>query len=231
MTEADWNSCTDPQVMLEFLRDSNRLSERKARLFGCACCRRIWRLLHRGQSRRAVEEAERYADGLVDEAALLDIDTTATAGADEDGPDRYRAAVAARISARVSPMPSAVADFAQRAVTCEPGSGHYLASFRQERAAQGALLRDLFGPLPFREVHIDPTWLRWNDGAVLRLATAIYEERQLPSGTLDNGRVAILADALLDAGCDNEEVLGHCRQQGEVHVRGCWVIDLLLGKK
>jgi hypothetical protein len=64
---------------------------------------------------------------------------------------------------------------------------------------------------------------------VVRLAKAAYEERQLHKGTLDNNRLAVLADALEEAGCTNTDILNHCRQPGE-HVRDCWVIDLLLGK-
>jgi hypothetical protein len=85
-----------------------------------------------------------------------------------------------------------------------------------------ALLHDIAGPLPFRAVAIDPSWLSWNDGTVRRLAQAIYDERRFAD-------MPILADALLDAGCDDEEVLAHCRRPAE-HVRGCWVLDLLLDK-
>lgn len=88
------------------------------------------------------------------------------------------------------------------------------------------LLRDIFGSRP---VAIAPAWRAWNDGTVVKLAQAIYEERELPSGHLDAGRLAILADALEDAGCQSADILGHCRSPGP-HVRGCWVIDLLLGK-
>ena len=63
---------------------------------------------------------------------------------------------------------------------------------------------------------------QWNDGTVHRVAQAIYDERAFE-------RMPILADALEDAGCDNADILNHCRNGGE-HVRGCWVIDLLLGK-
>lgn len=56
------------------------------------------------------------------------------------------------------------------------------------------------------------------------------DERELPSGHLDAGQLAILADALEDAGCDNADILDHCRSDGP-HVRGCWVVDLLLGKE
>jgi hypothetical protein len=99
----------------------------------------------------------------------------------------------------------------------------------QQQQAHCALLRDIFGN-PFRQLAIDSAWFQWNDGIVPRLAAAIYEDRRLPEGTLDTGRFAVLADALEEAGCANEEILGHLRGPGP-HVRGCWVIDLLLGKR
>jgi len=99
---------------------------------------------------------------------------------------------------------------------------------RKGRKVQTLLLRDIFGN-PFRPVTFAPAILTWHDGTVVRLAQAIYEERQLPAGTFDPARMNILADALLDPGCDNEEIIQHCR--GDMpHVRGCWLIDLLLGK-
>ena len=72
--------------------------------------------------------------------------------------------------------------------------------------------------------------LAWNDGTVRRLAQAIYEERPLPGGPLDAARLAILADALEEAGCRSEDILDHFRGPGP-HVRGCWVVDLLLGRE
>jgi hypothetical protein len=94
---------------------------------------------------------------------------------------------------------------------------------------QMAILRCIFGN-PFGSVSISPSVLTWNDAIVVRLAQTAYEERYLPEGTLDNVRLAILADALEEAGCTNADILNHCRQPGE-HVRGCWVIDLILGKE
>jgi hypothetical protein len=73
-------------------------------------------------------------------------------------------------------------------------------------------------------------FLAWGDGTVPRIAQAIYDERRLPEGTLDNARLAVLADALLDAGCDDEDLIQHCREPGP-HVRGCWAVDLILGKQ
>jgi hypothetical protein len=81
------------------------------------------------------------------------------------------------------------------------------------------ILRDIFGN-PFRPVTVNSAWLT---ATVVSLAQAIYDERAYD-------RLPILADALEDAGCDNAEILNHCRQPGE-HVRGCFVVDLLLGKR
>jgi hypothetical protein len=78
-------------------------------------------------------------------------------------------------------------------------------------------------------VTINPDWLRWNGGVVEHLARAAYEERALASGELDRQRLGILADALEDAGCTDADTLNHLRSPGP-HVRGCWVVDLLLGK-
>ncbi len=91
-----------------------------------------------------------------------------------------------------------------------------------------ALLRCIFVN-PFRSVVISPAVLAWNDRTVVRLAQAAYEERHLPAGTLDTGRLAVLADALEEAGCTDADILGHLRGPGP-HVRGCWPVDLLLGK-
>jgi hypothetical protein len=104
------------------------------------------------------------------------------------------------------------------------------AAVQAEADHQAALLRDLFGPLPFREVRPRRAWLAWNGGTVKCLAEGIYQERALPSGHLDTTMLAVLADALEEAGCRDSDVLSHCREQGRVHVRGCWVVDLLLQK-
>jgi hypothetical protein len=77
---------------------------------------------------------------------------------------------------------------------------------------------------------LDPAWLAWHSGAIPKLAQAVYEERELPSGHLDAARLAVLADMLEEAGCTNADLLSHCRQPGE-HVRGCWVVDLLSGRE
>jgi len=96
----------------------------------------------------------------------------------------------------------------------------------QERRAECHLLREVFGN-PFRPATISPAW---RTPQVVALAQAASEERELPAGTLDQARLAVLADALEEAGCDQADLLAHLRGPGP-HVRGCWAVDLLLGKQ
>ena len=90
-----------------------------------------------------------------------------------------------------------------------------------EGAVQATLLRDIFGN-PFCPIILDPAILAWDDGTIPKPAQASYEERAFD-------RLPILADALEEAGCDNADILAHFQGPGP-HVKGCWVIDLLLGK-
>jgi hypothetical protein len=89
------------------------------------------------------------------------------------------------------------------------------------------VVRDLFA---HSLIFIDPVWLQWNDCVVVKLARAAYEFRSLPDGTLDASRLAVLADALEEAGCVDADLLGHLRGPGP-HVRGCFALDWLLGKQ
>src|SRR5262249_39641951 len=91
---------------------------------------------------------------------------------------------------------------------------------------QAALLRDLFGN-PFRPVTLDPGW---QTPQVVALAQDAYDNRTLPAGMLDAARLAVLADALEEAGCTDAGIVGHLRGPGP-HYRGCWVVDMLLGKE
>jgi hypothetical protein len=90
-----------------------------------------------------------------------------------------------------------------------------------EAFAQVPLLRDIFGN-PFQPPTLAPAWLAWNNATIPRLAQEIYDSRAFE-------RLPILADALEEAGCTNADILNHCRQPGP-HARGCWVVDLILGK-
>jgi hypothetical protein len=101
----------------------------------------------------------------------------------------------------------------------EPG---YTTGHDREALPQLDLLRDIFGN-PSRSVPVDPSWLAWNDRTVLKLAQAIYAEQAFDG-------LPILADALEEAGCVSSDLLAHCRSAGP-HVRGCWVVDCLLGQE
>jgi hypothetical protein len=234
MTEADWNSCTDPQRMLEFLRGNNRRSKRKLRLFAVACCRRVWPLLTEESGRRAVEVAERYADGLAGDEELAWQNSFVAArearlSADDLATGGFWAADAAEFASGANAeLAYSAADSASYAAWV--ASGPAAPSQDAERVIQAVILRDLFGPLPFRPLSVAPAVLAWDAGIVVKLAEAAYQERQLPSGVLENIRLMVLADALEEAGCADAELLGHLRDGG-LHVRGCHAVDLLLNKR
>jgi hypothetical protein len=227
MTEQEWLACTDPQKMLEFLK--GKASDRKLRLFACAFCRSVWHLLADGgrsrrpeHSRHAVEVAEWYADGDATAAELA---------------DAWDDAWAAAPPPENAPLPDAAQD-ADYAICCAAwvachdaarGAGGVATWAAAGDAVgdaasvkQATLLRCIFGN-PFHPVALNAAWLAWDYGTVRKIARAIYYDRAFD-------RLPILADALEDAGCTDKAILDHCRQPGE-HERGCWVVDLLLGKE
>jgi hypothetical protein len=220
MTEADWQTTVDLWAMLMQLR--RRASARKLRLFACACVRRVEHLLTNERSLRAVEASERIADGLAGGEELPEL---LSGWPFVPGADRaalltlrnHRPWTAVLRAWQVAgQVVSAVWADAPRD---EGGRARRLAR-DHERRRQCDLLRDVFGN-PFRPVLVEPSWLRWNSGCVPRLARAIYQDRAFRD-------LAVLADALTEAGCTREDVLTHCRTAGD-HVRGCWVVDLLAG--
>jgi hypothetical protein len=216
MTEQDWFSCTAPQQMLKFLQEVGKGSDRKFRLFACACCRRIWDRLPDPCNRDLVAAVEDHPNGSFDDPVLHTIICVSSAREHEfsDEPAYWAAKYLGRGFYKVTAAESAVIVAVKvRSVADSKSRGEV------EGAAQAALLRDIFGPLPFRPVHIDPAWLTWNDRTVRRLAGAIYQDRELPSGHLDVTRLAVLGDALEDAGCADHDLLGHPRGPGP-HVRG-----------
>lgn len=223
MTEAEWLACTDPQAMLEFLRD--KASDRQLRLFAVACCRRISHLILDPRSRPAVEAAEQLAEGFVsdDEVWLTRDEAELAAGDHEQGDGCIDSREAAFLV--MEPVASEAADHASScavvAVGGWTGDQAEMIARQAEQAAQSDLLRDVFGN-PFRPVALDPSRLAWNDGIVVKFAQSIYDNRAFD-------RLPVLADALEEAGCTNQEILDHCHQPGE-HVRGCWVVDCCLGK-
>jgi hypothetical protein len=222
MTEAEWNSCTDPQAMLAFLRYAGRLSDRKARLFGVACCRRIWHLLSDERSRRAVEVAERFADGQVMKDELQAAYALAFYAADAP---KYPGDEGVRIDIpEADALAYAAASAADDAVIFADAAAASVRYARDDEGeAQAALLHDIFNPWPSASVDAFRT------PPVLALAQAAYDDRLLPSGELDPARLAALAAALAAAGCTDAELLAHLRSPG-LHCRGCWALDSLLSR-
>ena len=214
MTQREWMACTDTAAMLRLLRDRAVIDARKARLFGSACCRRHWDLLP-DEGRTAVEVAERFADGLIDRDELDAARKAflAVAGAEAGVVSFAEAAISYLLGeARHDPL--------RYAADILPWAAQASGDQAEERAAQTGILRCLFGPPPFETVAIRPEWLAFGDGVVAKLARGIFAERAFD-------RTPILADALLDAGCGDEDMLGHLRGPGP-HARGCHVLDRLL---
>lgn len=263
MTESEWLSSSDPATMMEVVRNDRQrvksgpgwdnyyfASDRKLRLFAVACCRQVWHLLTDERSRRAVEVAEQYADGEVTvrvvEKACLDAISVGEIG------DLTMA------TTYLSGQPLNFSQFFADA-------GNERQWPDGSKSDQAALLREIVGN-PFRSVtqfrvpaFVLPGGLEsrttvlspfptWNDGTVLRIAQSIYDRRAFEE-------MPILVDPLMEAGCDDEAILQHCRGMERCwdhpmidggcpncdekvwrplrspHVRGCWVLDLLLGKE
>ncbi len=114
-----------------------------------------------------------------------------------------------------------VTDLAKYALLAAGAASDAPAAEKAEQRAHAGLLRDIFDP--FRPARLRRAWLAWEGGTVPKLAQAIYAD-----GAYD--RLPVLADALEEAGCTNAKILAHCRGAGP-HVRGCWALDLLLGKQ
>jgi hypothetical protein len=216
MTEAEWLACTDPGPMLDFLCASGRASDRKFRLFGCACCRRIWDAFPDPRNRDLVAVVENRPDGNFNDP-VLDAAVIASYGREpefRDEPAYWAAWCLGRGFYTMSAAQSAFVVAIKAVSTADGQQGR-----EAEAKVQAALLRDIIGPLPFRPVAFDPAW---RTRTAVAIAQVIYDER-------DFSLLPVLADALEEAGCENANVLAHCRQPGE-HVRGCWVVDLVLGK-
>ena len=219
MTEPEWLACADPTPMLKVVR--GKVSDRKLRLFAVACCRRGRSILRSRTTLAALDALEAYADGLITRKVMEERRSAWYRRFDYPFPisGTWNAALAQATITHTKVWAGEAAEQAARA-SKNPD---------KEQALQARYLRDIFGN-PFRpSPALPPAVLAWNGGTVRRIAQGIYEDRKMPEGTLDNSRLAILADALLDAGCEDEALIRHCRSEGP-HVRGCWAVDLILGK-
>jgi hypothetical protein len=241
MKEAQWLASDNPRDLLAHIQ--SRAGDRKLRLFGCACCRRWWPFLIEDWARQAIEVSEQFADGLVDESARA-VAELAAREVNRKVTDQDHLPPAERQEVQFPPwwanegsrpmhwaaiwcvmLPSA----ATSVVSCERQALDALAA--GARAPGNVLfsppkdtcdvIREVIGN-PFRRVRIEPRWLTWGGGTVVRMARAIYEERRFED-------LPVLADALEEAGCTARAILSHCRTPA-AHVRGCWVVDGLLSR-
>jgi hypothetical protein len=246
MTEAEWNNSTDAGRMLSFVAGSaggRFLSERKLRLLLVGCCRRWWPVFTAERLTTAIETAEQYADGGVsdsdrDPAWRQTRYTVFESLCRPNEATHYEAVQAAfflyfpdnrlRDSLVDNPGETQAADGLSR---IRRAAGKWLtqtdggipldpqAVIAAEQVAQANLLRCVAGN-PFRPVHAGSGW---RTAPVVGIAEAAYAGRAFD-------RLPIMADALEDAGCADADILTHCRAHPE-HARGCWVVDLLLGKE
>ena len=240
MIELAWSHCIEPVKLLEFLRESGKLTERKARLFAVACCRRIWPLLADARSRSAVDVAERYADGQASSRERHSARTAAAQAAIEAkqavaGPvggslalDRrpaWRAAGAATFAASGGWDVLEAAAWASLAAGEEEVGEKRTKTGYAEQERQATLLRHLFKPFRLPKSFHN----RWRTPPVIALALEAYQTRIAPAGTLDPACINVLYDAMVAAGCREVDLLDHLGGP-EPHMPGCWGIDLVLSK-
>jgi hypothetical protein len=243
MNEQDWLACTDPIVMLNHLLGKTSL--RKLAMFGCACARHGPQHRLSAEWQVALALAERFADGLASakelQAAGIPRDEGGQSNGRRTGHQVWRSMVSVLLDGSIPHVLMAAntigksvlvaandtraalrAPVGEENRAARPAWAMAMAAGRREEAYQCAILRDIVGN-PFHPAPtMDPGLLRWQGGCVLKMAKHIYGER-----TFDE--LPMLADALEEGGCEDEEVLGHCRAPGP-HARGCWVTDLILGK-
>jgi hypothetical protein len=222
MTEDQWVACGDVEAMLGHLRGAGTAGDRKLRLFGCACCRQVWGRLTDPRSRKAAEVAEQLADGAATEAMRSE----AAAAADEAQYAVWLYAPEKNASESPSWLASLIPGHLVGEEPAIPATLDALSKVEPTgRAQAAALLRDIFGN-PFRPLVLAPSLLT---PPILSLADAAYHGRELPSGHLSRDRLLVLADALEEVGCEDAALLEHLRSEG-AHVRGCWAVDVVLGK-
>ncbi|MDY3557078.1 hypothetical protein R5W24_006263 [Gemmata sp. JC717] len=224
---------SDPGELTIYVYDL-KAHPRKLRLLSCGYCYRIWHLLAFPGSRELLELVDRFADELVEPEPLAaaraeHVALLSDARRDMEGADRYAAEAVAitalrkiETSADGTEVPWLVSNYAAHAAMKAeaPDDGDLASTIElREYRAMCDLIRDIFGN-PFRPVTFAP---EWRTATATALAHQMYDAR-------DFGAMPILADALQDAGCDSDDILSHCRNPEQVHVRGCWVVDLVLGK-
>jgi hypothetical protein len=251
MTEVEWAECSDPLSLVAFVRRDvvtlvdevpaerqeamrrhllSLVSPRKLRLVACAACRRLWPLLGDERSRKAVEVAERYIDGLAGYPEWAAAGGGAVmaweAAMAKPGYAGGHAARTCRAAANAA-MRTACFDLERAIDECAVAVAWASDSLtlHDAREEQAQLLRDVVGN-PFRPVVIEPGC---RTAKLVALAQAAYDHCLLPEGHLDPAHLSALAAALEAVGCEDAELLGHLRGPGP-HWRGRWAVDALTGK-
>jgi hypothetical protein len=220
MTEAEWLACDDVLAMLTFLE--GKISPRRGRLIVAACCRLVWPLLRDSRCRRSVEIGEQVAEGLLGETARAAVYSAAerarwsiyrSCSNDVWPAGRVPRGLAAAIASQVASCPLMDHDSVCTAIR------QIVSIHEGHKAAVADLVRDICASAAFPCV-AEPSWLSRD---ARRLAESL-------SVHWDCSGLAVLSDALEDAGCTDADLLGHLRGPGP-HVRGCWALDLVLGKE
>jgi hypothetical protein len=234
MKEKQWLMSSDSRRMLEFVQRKQFIppklaARRRLRLFAVACCYNLqpWTWFENEQIQRLLRVAEEYAEGRATKHELHDARESAepifAAAEQENLVGNPWGVYAVRTLATTDDSANtAISAFAEEAVAmCVPDMVAWELWGQEEeiRKKQAQLFRDIFDN-PFRSRTFDPAW---RTPSVLAVARAIYAERLFAD-------MPILADALEEAGCTNADILDHCRS-GSEHVRGCWALDLVLGKE
>lgn len=213
MTEVEWEVSVDPAAMLRFARAT--VSDRKLRLFAAASFRRLARLLPDPRQQRGVAVLEQLAEGAVERKSCHRVAAEVRKAIP---PDDWNPEAPPRDHLHFAGL------MLYREFCCNEIAAHAvsangaLADLGPEREAQARLMRCIFGN-PFRPASIA---FRATNPALPSSARRIYEER-------DFDRLPFLADSLEEVGCDDQDLIAHCRAAGP-HARGCWAIDRILGK-
>jgi len=228
MTEEEWSTSTLPHVLIEFLRIKmhSHVPRRKLRLFLCGCCRLVPDEAASADRRLNCSAVENFAEGVMSTGRLIAIRKHHESEA--NSPNTLDWALRRALLSRdrflwdetiCGVAVAEILEVGRFRTEMESAEKQRWRRIRDKGRVQIAtLFRDIFGN-PFRPVTFDP---RWRTSDVVDLARGIYEDKAFE-------RMPILADALMDAGCEDEQIIGHCRGDGP-HVRGCWVVDLILDK-
>jgi hypothetical protein len=222
MKEKAWLACTDPRKMLAHLGGAP--SDRKLRLFSCACCRRAWGFAKDRRLEPLLLLFEGLADGTVRDRRRGPARERCYKITQADVGDSQHCLAWEMWGGMRSSFIREDNDLGESAAAAFGyGAGRgpeFYPAKAAERTEQARLVREIFGN-PFRPVAFEPAW---RTDTVLALARQMYESREF-------GAAPILADALQDAGCPHTELLDHLRALDGVHSRGCWALDLVLGNE